>query len=122
MMGKTKYIVLMSIEDHRLAVDKFPFERRKNVTISTINNLVIRMTDCSRIFDHMMECLDKAIILIKNLSSKEMYEVVINLDKKGIENLQKHLFREWDHSNVNIWDYRKIQKTIKLVEDIRNRA
>jgi len=111
-MSKKTYIVVGTIKDHKLAV-KYPFERRKNITIRAVNGLNIRMTDCSWTYDNMMEDLDKAIILIQTLSYQEMFEVLINLDKKGINNMRQHLFRKWHHSDVGIWDYRKIERISK---------
>ena len=113
-------IVVSSVEDHKQVVSKVPFYRRKDLTIRSVNGLTLRMTDCKSTYDHMMECLDKTIILIQSLSHQEMFEVLINLDKKGIENMYQHLFRKWHHSDVGIWDYRSIERTLKYRLDVLN--
>jgi len=112
-------IAVISLEDHKEVV-KFPFHRRKNITIRAVNRLNIRMTDCSWTYDNMMEDLDKIIILIQTLSQQEMFEVLINLDKKGVANMRQHLFHKWYHSDVPIWDYRKIEWTLKWRHEVLN--
>lgn len=105
-------IVLFSLEDCVLASQQ-PFQRRKKATINMINSLTIKQTDCSMTYDFMMESLDKCIALVKNLTSNELFEIIINLNDKGLNNLHLHLLKEWNHSKINVWDYRHIQTTIK---------
>ena len=98
-------------------VNKYPFHVREKCIVSAVNGLSIRMTDCKWTFDFMMKSLDHAISLMRNLSSHEMFEVLLKLDKSGIDNMNRHLFREWNTSKVGIWDYRNVKNTLKHITE-----
>lgn len=106
-----------TIEDYKESLN-FNFKNRKQFTISTVNNLDIKMTDCSMMYDYMMSELNKAIILIEQLSSNELYEVITNLNKKGLHNMNTYLFKEWKQRS-DIWGYRSIVKTLKLCTNMK---
>jgi len=78
-----------------------------------INSLDLKQTDCAMTYDHMMKQYDEAVSIIKEISSLEMFQILINLDEKGIKNMNKHLFHNWNHSDVNVWDYRNAKKTLQ---------
>jgi len=96
-------------------LDKYPYHVRESLIVSAVNGLGIRMTDCKWTFDSMMKHLDHAASLIRNLSSLEMFEVLLKLDEHGIDNMNKHLFREWNSSRVGIWDYRQVKNTLEHI-------
>jgi hypothetical protein len=119
LLEKKATIFLLTKDDCKFAATT-PFKGRKEATISMINSLEIRTTDCRMTFDFMMKELEKCKILIRNLSSLEMFEILINMNRRGIENMRLHLFREWNHSDVNIWDYRKTKETLDFIHEKYN--
>lgn len=99
-------------------IKEYPSHVRFKCTVSMVNGLQIRSTDCSSTYDFMMKSLDHAISLTQKLTSLEMFELIeliLCLDESGIKNMNKHIFREWDISKVNIWDYRQVKKTLEIV-------
>ena len=44
-----------------------------------------------------------------------MFELILNLDESGIEHMNKYIFREWDRSKINIWDYTQVEKTLAYI-------
>lgn len=96
-------------------LEKYPHHVRFICTVSAVNCLCIRSTDCSSTYDHMMKSLDIAILLTQKLTSLEMFELILGLDESGIENMNKYIFRKWDRSKINIWDYRQVEKTLAYI-------
>ena len=80
-----------------------------------INYLNIRMTDCAYTYDHMMDQQDKAQDHIRFMSSLELFEVLIRLTKRGVEMFHLYVYRAWAKSSINVWEVRKIDKTIKTL-------
>ena len=96
-------------------IKEYPPHVRFKCTVSAVNSLQIRPTDCSRTFNFMMKNLGHAISLTAYLTSLEMFDLILSLDESGIENMNKHIFREWDISKINIWDYRQVKKTLEYI-------
>ena len=108
---------IIGTRDGSKSLESYPFYVRQHIVVSMINNLSFRQTDCGHTFDYIMDSLSKCVKQIRNISDKEMFELLIRLNKNGVKNMRDHLFREWKHPNVNIWDYRNIVKTKKFLEN-----
>lgn len=96
-------------------LEKYPHHVRFICAANVVNSLQIRTTDCSSTYDFMMKSLDIAISLTQKLTSLEMFELILGLDESGIENMNKYIFRKWDRSKINIWDYRQVVKTLDYI-------
>lgn len=86
-----------------------------SIYVRAINSLQIRQTDCKYTYDYMIKHLDYVINLIMNLTSLDMFEIIIRLDKSGLENTQRYLIKNWNTSNVKIYDKRQIEQTLKYL-------
>lgn len=109
-----KTIVISSLEDYK-NLRNINFEYKKNVIVNIINAVDIRMTDCQFSYDYMMETYQKALYSIDNLSLNEMFEVMICLSNKGIKNFYLHLFGKYVAVYDNVWEYRKLKKSLKYL-------
>lgn len=85
------------------------------VASGSINGLNIRQTDCCWMYKSIMIRINKCRNNIKDLSPLELFEVIIRLNKKGLYDFKKYIFQYWECSKYNIWEIRKIKKTIKYL-------
>jgi hypothetical protein len=90
-------------------------ELKIDLSARFINSMYIRTTDCNLTFDFMLKQIDIAIDHVKNFTSLEFFNLLIKLDDNGLKNIRDYIFQHWNKSEINIWDIRQIESTLKYL-------
>lgn len=90
-----------------------------NVQIAyrAINSLYIKQTDCWRTYKHMMSKINRCREFIQDFTSLEIFEVIIRLSKKGLQDFKAYIYPYWPKRDTNIWVIRSLEKQIKYLEN-----
>ena len=100
--------------------DYIPLEMQYKLAAGRINGLTYKMTDCHWTYEHMVKEKGKCEKMLEGLSGLFMFEIIIRLNKKGLEHMMYHLWHTWKNPEIGIWEYRKLDKQLKDLYAKRN--
>lgn len=84
---------------------------------SKINSVNIRNTDSSSTLDHFLNHIRRTREIMKGISSLDMFEILIRLDKTGLRCMKEHFFWNWNRDHIKTWEWRNLELTLnKLIE------
>lgn len=89
----------------------------------SLNSMKIRTTDCSRTFDYQIKQIDELEKILHEYvdSGLMLFNLLLKLDLNGIKNLEQYYLRDLINlklkKTTNIWDIRKLYKTIEHIKE-----